>query len=384
MLHISSMFRDPGLAIPPLLCFKGGSLGFLTIHDFADHRELIDRVLAAVSSPLPPLVESMPSSNPHHRSNSSVASTGSGRSASWRRHGSMSVRIIGTETVVAPLSASHPQPNSNPFKALPSPTEVPTGNNSEVHTDSNDITPFDNSISRTNLALPIAPAHNSSNSPLSTGGSAIVKSTVSAHESATTCTFIKAPPIFVIPRMRLFCRVYRGDAPNVPISIQQPLNELLVDRGSSAFLSSLELWIDGQLVTNVQADGLIVATPSGSSAYSLSAGGPLVAPSVCALLVTPICPHSLSFRPLLLPDCSRIKIRMPDGARASAWASFDGRAGVELRPGDFVEVIMSRNPLPTISFCEFNSEWFDSIVQKLHWNVRTMQKPLKRSPSPKL
>ena len=75
---------------------------------------------------------------------------------------------------------------------------------------------------------------------------------------------------------------------------------------------------------------------------------------------------------------------MPDGARASAWASFDGRGQTELRPGDFVEVEMSRNPLPTISFREFNSEWFDSLVSKLGWNVRAQQKPLKPSPTSNL
>jgi NAD+ kinase len=104
--------------------------------------------------------------------------------------------------------------------------------------------------------------------------------------------------------------------------------------------------VDGKLTTTVQADGLIVATPSGSSAYSLSAGGPLVAPSLCAILVTPICPHSLSFRPLMLPDCSKIRIRLPYNARATAWASFDGRGQTELQPGDFVEVRQQKCSIP--------------------------------------
>ena len=203
-----------------------------------------------------------------------------------------------------------------------------------------------------------------------------------AHRS-----FSKSHHVFVLPRMRLWCTIYRGNPSSsvlgswenesgTKIASYQPLNEMLIDRGTSPYLSNLELFIDGQKVTTVQADGLIVSTPTGSSAYSMSAGGALTAPSVAAILVTPICPHSLSFRPLVLPDCVRIRIRLPEGARSTAWVSFDGRGQTELKAGDYVEVVMSRYPLPTITFCEHNTEWFHAIINKLNWNIRTTQKPL--------
>lgn len=84
-------------------------------------------------------------------------------------------------------------------------------------------------------------------------------------------------------------------------------------------------------MTTVQADGLTVSTPTGSTAYSLSAGGSLVHPEIPALLLTPICAHSLSFRPMLLPDSVELRICVPFNSRSTAWASFDGRGRVELR-----------------------------------------------------
>lgn len=84
-------------------------------------------------------------------------------------------------------------------------------------------------------------------------------------------------------------------------------------------------------MTTVQADGLTVSTPTGSTAYSLSAGGSLVHPEIPALLITPICPHTLSFRPMLLPDSMELRICVPFNSRSTAWASFDGRGRVELK-----------------------------------------------------
>src|SRR5437879_3517590 len=88
---------------------------------------------------------------------------------------------------------------------------------------------------------------------------------------------------------------------------------------------------DDQHLTTVQADGLVISTPTGSTAYSVSAGGSLVHPEISALLMTPICPHTLSFRPMLLPDSMELKIYVPFNSRSTAWASFDGRNRVELK-----------------------------------------------------
>jgi len=130
-----------------------------------------------------------------------------------------------------------------------------------------------------------------------------------------------------------------------PVEQFEVLNDLVVDRGPSPFVSLLELfgawqgWChmarltsgDEHHLTTVQADGLTVSTPTGSTAYSLSAGGSLVHPQIPAILITPICPHTLSFRPMLLPDSMELRICVPYNSRSTAWASFDGRGRVELK-----------------------------------------------------
>ncbi|KAI9295645.1 ATP-NAD kinase [Neoconidiobolus thromboides FSU 785] len=158
------------------------------------------------------------------------------------------------------------------------------------------------------------------------------------------------------------------------------LNDLVVDRGPSPFMSQLELFGDGEYLTTVQADGLTVATPTGSTAYSLAAGGSLVHPEIPALLISPICPHSLSFRPMLLPDSITLCICVPFSSRGTAWASFDGRGRVELSRGDFIRVVASKFPFPTVCAEGTQSkDWFNSLNRCLLWNQRSVQKPLDES-----
>ena len=109
-------------------------------------------------------------------------------------------------------------------------------------------------------------------------------------------------------RMRLECTLVkshdstRNGGSGVPSHTYTVLNEVLVDRGPSPFLSKIEAYDRGQLITTIQADGVMLATATGSTAYSVSAGGSMVHPNVPAILMTPICPHTLSFRPVVLPD----------------------------------------------------------------------------------
>jgi NAD+ kinase len=129
-----------------------------------------------------------------------------------------------------------------------------------------------------------------------------------------------------------------------PVEVFEVLNDLVVDRGPSPYVSMLELFgaaafssstdllhVLEHHMTTVQADGLTISTPTGSTAYSLSAGGSLVHPEIPAILITPICPHTLSFRPMLLPDSMELRICVPYNSRSTAWASFDGRGRVELK-----------------------------------------------------
>jgi NAD+ kinase len=176
-------------------------------------------------------------------------------------------------------------------------------------------------------------------------------------------------------RMRFTCTVYRyqksaGAAAPQHIEAEQfeVLNELVIDRGPSPYVSNLELYGDNNLLTVVQADGCIFSTPTGSTAYSLSAGGSLVHPDIPAILLTPICPHTLSFRPMLLNDSMLLRIAVPRNSRATAYCAFDGKGRVELRQGDHVTIAASQYPFPTV--LSRPTEWFDSISRTLRWNNR--------------
>ncbi|KAJ3258357.1 hypothetical protein HK103_003645 [Boothiomyces macroporosus] len=163
------------------------------------------------------------------------------------------------------------------------------------------------------------------------------------------------------------------------IENEKVLNDLVVDRGPSPFLSKLELYGNNSHLTTVQADGLVIATPTGSTAYSLSAGGSVVHPDVSAILVTPICPHTLSFRPMILPDTMDIRILVPEDSRCTAWVSFDGRHRVHLTAGDSIQIVASQFPVPTVCLVEQSEDWFHGLETCLAWNKRERQKSLYKS-----
>ncbi|KAL7892527.1 NAD kinase associated with ferric reductase [Trichoderma sp. SZMC 28014] len=182
-------------------------------------------------------------------------------------------------------------------------------------------------------------------------------------------------------RMRFTCTVYRQGANGNPMDEGEQfevLNELVIDRGPSPYVSNLELYGDDELLTVVQADGCIFSTPTGSTAYSLSAGGSLVHPDIPAILLTPICPHTLSFRPMVLSDTMALRIAVPRSSRATAYCAFDGKGRVELKQGDHVTITASQYPFPTVT--RTDTEWFDSVSRTLRWNVRAAdQKPFDAS-----
>ena len=152
------------------------------------------------------------------------------------------------------------------------------------------------------------------------------------------------------------------------------LNEVVIDRGTATMLGMLHVYCDEHFITSAQADGIIVATPTGSTAYSLAAGGPLVAPSIPAFLLTPICPHSLSFRPTILPDSVTLRVELPRSCRqGSAQVSFDGKNPQTLYRGDSVLVRTSVYPLPAVCSVDQHVDWFNSVTKKLLWNVREQQ-----------
>jgi NAD+ kinase len=142
------------------------------------------------------------------------------------------------------------------------------------------------------------------------------------------------------------------------------LNDVVVSKGTLARMIELRIAIQGQFVTNLRGDGLIVSTPTGSTAYSLSAGGPILHPAVQCLIVTPICPHTLTHRPLIVPATAEIGITLTskdDGAMAT----LDGQVGVAMAQGDTVEVMASEHLTRLIRFPE--SSYYEVLREKLKW-----------------
>ncbi len=148
-------------------------------------------------------------------------------------------------------------------------------------------------------------------------------------------------------------------------SVHHALNDVALHRGGVARVVRLNVSIDGQEVGPYSSDGLIIATPTGSTAYSLSAGGPIVAPGVAGMVVTPICAHTLAVRPLVVSSSAQIVV-----APMAEWAedvlvSFDGQTGIELAPGDWIEVGCA--PYRVCLVRLGRAGWFTRMRQKLHW-----------------
>ena len=181
-------------------------------------------------------------------------------------------------------------------------------------------------------------------------------------------------------RSRLRCVVTRTETgrpdsarPETPVDVLV-LNEVVIDRGPSPYLSCLDLYLGGRPITSVQGDGVIVSTPTGSTAYSVAAGASMMHPSVPAIMVTPICPHTLSSRPIVVPAGVELRIDVADDSRSGAWVSFDGRGRSELKKGDSVTVTTSVFPIPSVCATDQIQDWFASLDQCLRWNDRKKQR----------
>lgn len=165
-------------------------------------------------------------------------------------------------------------------------------------------------------------------------------------------------------RMRLEVRLERARRIEGP---WLALNDAVITKGALARIIDLTTRADGADVTTYHADGLIVSTPTGSTAYSLSAGGPILVPGVRALVLTPICPHTLTQRPLVLPDTAEVEVRVqPRGGEVQL--TVDGQEGVPLEPGDLVRVCRSEHPVRLIVSPERNR--FEVLRRKLRWGER--------------
>ena len=143
------------------------------------------------------------------------------------------------------------------------------------------------------------------------------------------------------------------------------LNDIVVTRGALSRMIELDVAVDGHFVCHVRADGLIVATPTGSTAYNLSAGGPIVQPALDAMVVTPIAPHTLTQRPLVLPASAHVELRPVVEPRSDVLVTFDGQYGVPLAPGDVVRIGRAARVLRLLRTS--GRSHFDMLREKLKW-----------------
>jgi NAD+ kinase len=148
------------------------------------------------------------------------------------------------------------------------------------------------------------------------------------------------------------------------VESQLVLNEAVITKGALARMIEIELLIDEDFVCRYRADGLIVATPTGSTAYSLSAGGPIVHPAVESIILTPICPHTLSDRPLVVGDCCNVEMRLR-GTAESVYLTLDGQKGVLMQSEDRVSIIRAKERLKLIQ--PHRKSYYEILRNKLKW-----------------
>jgi NAD+ kinase len=151
------------------------------------------------------------------------------------------------------------------------------------------------------------------------------------------------------------------------LSTFRALNDVVLNKGAIARIQDFEVYADGEFISNYKSDGLIISTPTGSTAYSLAAGGPVVSPTVEAFIVTPICAHTLTNRPLVLRDSANIEI-VVKSQREAAYLTVDGQVGIATHSEDIIRVRKSDSYVELIQPPQRN--YYEILRQKLKWGER--------------
>jgi NAD+ kinase len=146
------------------------------------------------------------------------------------------------------------------------------------------------------------------------------------------------------------------------------LNDVVITKAARSRMIDLLVSVGEELVTRIKADGLIVATPTGSTAYNLAAGGPIVQPSVDALILTPIAPHTLTNRPIVIPASSPVRVQPQMDERDEVFVTFDGQAGYQVQAGDEIHICRAPQPLRLIR--PSTRSYFEVLREKLKWGER--------------
>jgi len=165
-------------------------------------------------------------------------------------------------------------------------------------------------------------------------------------------------------RMKLACRLHRDGKVIVEDEV---LNDVVINKGALARIADHEVSLDGQFMTTFKSDGVIVATPTGSTAYALAAGGPILHPALECAVVAPICPHALTQRPFVVPGDQVVTVVLRSPV-ADVYLTLDGQTGHALQQGDRLEV--RRSPNRTVLVSNPNIDYFGILRQKLHWGER--------------
>jgi NAD+ kinase len=148
------------------------------------------------------------------------------------------------------------------------------------------------------------------------------------------------------------------------------LNDIVINKGALARIVNLTLLVNDQPMTSYRADGLIIATPTGSTAYSLSAGGPIIHPSIHALVLSPICPFALTNRPIVIPDTSRIKVQLTKRHEdEDVRITLDGQMGCAMKSGDILAAEKAEVSLKLVQVPQKN--YYQTLRKKLHWGGTT-------------
>jgi len=343
LLHLISLFKGKQ-TIPPILAFQRGSLGFLAPYQFNDYKKIITDIR-------------------NHRTSNNVCVRMRLMGRVWRHKKNLLTDLCpkieqdlaqenrGIISMTKQQSVTDCNINQKQKKRIKKLIEMNKNNDekNEIAADNEIIEENVNGIQKGNGSP------NGSSSNVADQSFRII--------NEVDETLLKTSSIF--PEHECVTRIYHA------------LNEVLIHRDNNASMMSGELYINGVKTTLIQSDGIIFSTPTGSTAYNISAGGCLISPTVPCIGITPICPHTLSFRPVILSQSSIIHVKIPENSRYNAIVNFDGKHSTQLYKGDVLEILKSPFPVSTFKHDSFQQEWFSKLATKFNWNVREEQKPHK-------
>jgi NAD+ kinase len=199
---------------------------------------------------------------------------------------------------------------------------------------------------------------------------------VALRDLYETLSSIQSGQAGIDSRMMLRAELLRKDE---TIASEVVLNDVVITKGAIARIIEVGVEIDRQFVAMIRADGLIVSSPTGSTAYSLAAGGPILHPNLDAMILTPICPHTLTYRPVVVSNEAKVELTLR-GESGEVYVTFDGQTSQPMQPGDVVRVRQSRHQVKLVS--PPGKNYFQVLRHKLRWAERPRSRRTSAPPKP--